>query len=209
MNGVVVISAIGVVVVLLFLAFWWYVNRVQRLERAAHMVSELSARHEELKQRARMVENSAVGYVNSIGKEGAQLLEELQRRIEQTTYLVNELESLLISGEPSAVKEVEMFLCNDHPRQFNPERSYDGTVRLLRFDKDWDVAIEGILQKLGESVSQASIAATAVGVPKRRERKSTLMNLLDAGIDLLKADKVDSPDQTIPELEAPDQEPAE
>ena len=195
MNGVFVISAVGVVVVLLFLAFWWYANRVQRLERAAHKVSELSARHNELKKRAKMVENSAVGYVNSIGKEGAQLLDELHRRIEQITFLVDELEGLLISGEPSAIKEVELFLCNDHPRQFSPETNYDGTERLLRFNEDWDIEIEGILQKLGESVSQASIAATAVGIPKRRERKSTLMNLLDAGINLIKTDNAGSPDK--------------
>lgn len=182
---ILIISVTGIVVSLLFVAFWRYSTRVQKLQTAAVMVSDFSSRHVELEERVRMVEYSAVGYVNSIGKDGANLLEELQKRINQSAYLLEELESLLVTGDSSAAKEVEMFFCNDHPRQISPEVSFDGTPRLLRFDPQWDAQIEEILQKLGGTVSQASIAATAIGIPKSRKRKSTLMNLLDAGIDLI------------------------
>lgn len=186
----VVLTAIFIVVLLLLIVVVWrYYVRAKRQMVVEQFVAELAGRHSHLSARVRRVENSAVEYVNSLGKDGVALLEELQRRVDRTDYFVQELESLLASGESHSIQEVELFLTNSHPRQEEPERSFDGRVVDLRFNPNWDDEIEGILQKLGESVSNASIAATSVGLPKGRERKSTLLNLMEAGIRFLPTDR--------------------
>jgi Flp pilus assembly protein TadG len=172
------------VLMMLLIAVTGYFYRLSRFEQAAATVSDLAVRASELRQRVQLVETSAVDYVNSIGKDGIAVLEELQRRVDDVTFFINELEALVESGETAAISEVELLLGNQHPRQQNVERSYDGTIRDLRYNPLWDSEIEGLLQRLGEDVSSASLAATRIGVPKRRKRKTTIHNLLRAGIRL-------------------------
>lgn len=184
MNTTLLIS-VACVVTLLFLVVvaWGYFVRLARFERVVERVAQLSLEFVHMRERVALVETSAVDYVNSIGREGVVALEQIQKRIDDLAALLNELEALVASGQPSAITEVELYLANKHPRQERIEREFDGTIRDFRFNPFWSSELEGLLQQLGKSVSQASLAATAVGLPKRRERKSTIQNLMRAGID--------------------------
>ena len=156
-------------------------KKVAQVQDAVH---DLAERFFPIQERVKMVEGTAVDYANSLGSEAISALEILQRRLGDMEFLLNEIQALLEDGQADAIREVDLYLRNAHPRQQHSETSFDGTHHDLRIDPNWEEEFEYLIQKVGKVVSSASLSATKVGLPKRRKPQSTLFTLFKAGIKM-------------------------
>lgn len=177
---------LGVVCLLSLVLLIKYFLRFRRMKRIADRVDELGSNFYPLLERIRAVEEHAVDYANSLDSEALACLDELQKLSRSMESFMYEVEHRLEDGSYEAVREAELFVIGRHPMQLRKELHYDGAELDLRIDADWERHIERLLQIVGKSVSNASFAATELGVPKRRKRRATLLSLFRAGIKMEK-----------------------
>ncbi len=173
----------GLCIISLILLIAYFV-RARRMKQVADKVDELGSRFYPVLERVQAVEEHAVDYANSLDSESLVCLDELQKMVRTVKTVLFEVESRLESGDFREFKDAELFLTGKHPRQLGTEQNFDGGELSLRIDPDWERHMERLLQIIGKSVSHASLAATEIGVPKRRKRKATLISLFRAGIKM-------------------------
>ena len=163
------------ILIFLFLMLFFGVIQIiqlrgKTLRRAKRRFSEFARKFAPYHERAKVVEASAQGYMTSLNDEVRRALLEMQELTKSIDRLLDEVGCLLATNELGAAKQAEVLLDGNH------------NIEEMKVDCDWEVKLEGYLQKVGRSVSNASIAAKESGTPKRAKAKSTLFSLFKAGI---------------------------
>ena len=143
----------------------------------------LESQMRDFNERVCIVENQASDYMNSLGPEGSRLIAEIRDMVNSINYLLDEVGSLAATRDLGALQEAELLLEGKHPEQHEKIRNYDGTYSSrYTIPLDWDDRLEGMLQRVGQEVSRASINAKEAGIPKRKKKQSTIFSLFKAGI---------------------------
>jgi hypothetical protein len=181
-NAITAMLILAGAIVLVGVALMRFISLHEKLSsRVRRRFAEFQAKVSFFENRLRLVQDCALDYMNSMTPEGARAMYQLQQLVATQAKLLEELDEMIKSDESAALVQAdrvlfEMLAGADGAVQSNgaesPGSSLDG----------WEIKFEEMLQLVGRDVNDASRMAKELGVPKRRDRKPTSMNLKDAGI---------------------------
>lgn len=158
-------AGIGVGLALLLLFIDLFSNAYRTIKKAKRKLNTDGTILEKLEAQFSVLRSHAPTYSNSLGSEGAKLINELEKILSEQRDTLELLSELVYEKDLDFINNV-----------FDKEEE-------LKADKPkWDKRAENIISYLGSKILEASNKSGELGVPKTSRHDTTILSLIKAQI---------------------------
>ncbi len=196
----------------LIVAFFFYRQvryQMRYLQQIQSAQEETLSEVEKLNEKFTVIRSHATDYINSLGPELAHEIFHIQNLLLAANAVLEEVQQLATSEELSALAQAHSLIethfacknsespndyraksaalnCPSTEQEHSAQTSTEGFVSTTSYREElapgWQEYVESQLKVIGEAINAASLSASATGLPKRRERKSTQISLKELGL---------------------------
>jgi hypothetical protein len=177
---------VGVALVLKIKAMSQQAEEYARREEQVHnILDRYKLTCAEFQRRLNVVNLHATDYVNSLPAETSRALLQLTNLLGYQYEIIKKVEALLAAHSPKDLVDAEKLLINQMvPHEQSGQKGAipvpSSTTRYWTFED----RAEELLQKTGQDVYNASEKARKLSLPKKRDRKPTVLHLEEIGIKI-------------------------
>jgi hypothetical protein len=164
--GLLIQVSIGVMLVLFILVIDITTNSMRIINLGKYILSSEKEKLKKIERQFTVILNHAPTYINSLGKKGSDMIQEIDTIIIEKEESLAQLNNFIQHGE---IEDILNLIEEEKEKR-------QGMI--------WTSRAESLIRELGNKISKASTYATEAGLPKNNSegRESTKMSLTQARI---------------------------
>ncbi len=152
--------------------------------RAEKKLEELGSKIAKSESRLQIVRSHAIDYINSLGPEGAENMNQINSILKKVKLVADEAQLLTQSNSSKKLKLANEIL--DGKKSLQIEENQTVKNEEYKLDSNWERIIEDLIQELGVKVAEVSKNSKSDGIPTfgRQFKRETIHDLEQAGINI-------------------------